>query len=851
MIFNNIFNKDLDDSEWKKYWEELGVNFLRINEDDNFNENVKNKIESLCETDCEILSDILEIDYDDNFIEKISENHGLKNILYLDNFLKRKKKAVDELYDSIFMKNDKYKQEASTLVKLLQLFMDNKVRLFEVYALNEWISKGTGIEYIANSELNKNKIDEFFKKDELKRFCEFMEETPQIGTSYKVRMTCEYRDKQIFLVYKLKNDTQMTDFDEAKRVKNIDKILFEIDVKNGYLHIKFRNYSERIQIKKYFEQYFKSTFNEIETDVFDNYDADDFKINFTKLESNSKDITTNFYVTRMTFTNSLLDKSPELTFDAHKRDVWPAIVHAFNMKIVDIDSMDSIKSMTVNVNSRFRNIRTIILKDGNTIFKLDDKGLKDYERANIEKKFKEKFHVPLNTRVKNKLEKGIAEQIDAIFRCTSIDEINGDGSKILDKLVEDKIIKTKKIKNIVCQNESCGHVEEYVGDVVKKCSECLADEIIIQEDNKLEVDNKIIEKYIKECLGRALSSENNNIEKSDKFKDYTCFRFLYSEKEYNVIITSKILSKRFIKSIEKKLIPTIIIYYGIDNEQAKLMTPNSIEMIQFAKLYANKEDIETQSNILKDTFRRLEKMLHYQIVNAAMLANEDLEKVNDIPSKIGKGYSATDFEDDIYALLKDIIFNSEKWGASDIGKPLPEGALTFQYIENRGSKEYENRVAFTFDCKLTNKDDGYDLGRSEQRKAMEYVNKFNRTNEIQRYCNNNKELSSHLFISNKFKESQLDNMIKYFEENIDSGNTTKPVFIDFKGLVEFHSWYRTNYESIQKKRNDFYRELENVLTTVGKVITFKDFQELIDYLEDCFDDDKKINLKRVKERVIK
>lgn len=99
MIFNDIFNKDLHDAEWKKYWEELGVNFLRINEDANFNENVKRKIESLCETDYEILADILKIDYDDKFIEKVSENHELKNILYLDNFLKRKKKAVDELYD--------------------------------------------------------------------------------------------------------------------------------------------------------------------------------------------------------------------------------------------------------------------------------------------------------------------------------------------------------------------------------------------------------------------------------------------------------------------------------------------------------------------------------------------------------------------------------------------------------------------------------------------------------------------------------------------------------------------------------------------------------------------------------
>ena len=93
MIFNDVFNKDLHYAEWKKYWEELGVNFLRINEDTNFNENVKSKIESLCEIDYEVLAEILEIDYDNKFIEKISEKPELKNILYLDNFLKRKKKS--------------------------------------------------------------------------------------------------------------------------------------------------------------------------------------------------------------------------------------------------------------------------------------------------------------------------------------------------------------------------------------------------------------------------------------------------------------------------------------------------------------------------------------------------------------------------------------------------------------------------------------------------------------------------------------------------------------------------------------------------------------------------------------
>lgn len=127
-------------------------------------------------------------------------------------------------------------------------------------------------------------------------------------------------------------------------------------------------------------------------------------------------------------------------------------------------------------------------------------------------------------------------------------------------------------------------------------------------------------------------------------------------------------------------------------------------------------------------------MLHYQIVNVSMLANENLSDIVDSPITICKGYSATEFQDNIYVILKNFIFNSEKWGASDIGKPLPEGALTFQYSEPSGSREIEYRVGFTFDCKLIHKDDGYDLGISEKRKTVNYVNKFNKTNEIDRYC---------------------------------------------------------------------------------------------------------------------
>lgn len=849
MIFNDIFKNEFNVNDQERYWNELGVNFSKINEYKELNKIINTKLKELSKENLEALSKILKINNDKNIIDNILNNDKIINLIYLENFLKRKKKAVKKLYDYTFINTDDYEENISDIIKLFQLFCYSKVCLFEIYTLNEWINKGTGIEYTSTSTLSIDKLNEFSNKDILEQFCDFISDTPKVATEYKVRMNFTYNNSKIFLIYKLKNDTQINDFDEAKRVKNIEKILFMIDTDTGILHIKCKNLSERTQIRKYFENFFKVTFNDTKTEIFESYDAEEFKNNFNVLNTVASKIKGDFYVTKITFINSLLYRSPELTLDNYKKDVWPSVVNAFNMKILDINSLDSIKNMTIKFNNRTRNIRTIKFKNGDVMFSLDDKGISEIDKENIEKNFKIKFNIPLNMRIKNKLEKGYIDQVDSLLRNSNIIELSLNEKDILNKLEQDKLVNLNIKRIAICKNEACGRTYEDNIEEIIECEECGNDKFDISEATILEIKDDNIKNLIKSYLCKALNLDDNNIKESDKYKEYCCLRFLYNRQEHNIIITNKIIPKRTIKSIEKKLIPTIIIYYGIDNEQAKLMTPNSIEMLQFTKLYISNED--TSSYILEESFKRLEKMLHYQIVNAAMLANSDLDNIKGEPSTIRNNYSPTDFEDDIYALLKDIIFNSAKWGASDIGKPLPEGVLTFQYNENNGSREIENRVAFTFDCKLTKKNEGYDLGSSEKRKAIDYVNKFNKTMEIQRYCTNGKQLTSHIFISNKFKKHQVNQVTQYFQENINKGNSTIPVFIDFRNLIELHSWYRINYESIQKNRDYFYMKLYELFSIGNRVISSSDFNELINDLEYCFLDNRSIDLKKVKETVLK
>lgn len=851
MIFNSIFDGKNEDINWTGFWSELGVNYSKIIEEEDVKAILNQKLSNLHELEVENICSILGLNINEKaeMIKTILEDNRSFDIIYLIIFLKRKKKSVNDMYNYLFYNEDSNYLESTALVKLFHIFIKDHTYLFDIVALWEWQSKGTGVEYITD-KMSKTYFDKFSEDNNLEKLCSFMSKTPKVGTDYKIRMHCTYNDKRIYVIYKLKNDSQKTDFDEAKRVKDIDIILFELDEAAQIVHIKSRTIGERAQLKRYFENYFGCKFEEVESPVYDDYDADEFKEVFYNLNNSTKVEVSNFYVNKIVFSSSLLNKSPEVTFNTPKRDVWPSVVHAFEMRVLDIDSLYCIKEMHIDVNDKSRTIRIVGLKDGSIIFKLDDKGLDKSSFEIINSKFKAKFGIPLNTRVKNKLDRGIADEIDTIMRCTTTKQVENYNQEIIRMLTDDNIIEIQPIKRFVCKNISCGTTFDISTEDIKECPDCSSDEFDIQEYESINVNHKKVENFIVNFLCNSINLKKADIEKSDKFSGYKVIRFLRGTREYNIVIADKIISRKVIKSIEKKLVPTIIIYYGIDNNQAKLMTPNTIEMLQFATLYANKDDGNKNKVILNSVFDNLEKRLHYQVVKASILANEDLATIVDKPSKISKKYLSSDFEDDIYALLKDIVFKSEKWGSAEIGKPLPEGVLAFEYSEVRGGDKKECRYAFTFDCKLTYKDEGYNLSIEEKRKAIEYVNKFNSTNEIKRYCTKNSELSAHIFIGNQFKDSQIDGMNKYFRESINEGNSTKPVFIDFKDLLKFHSWYRVHYEGIQKHRDYFYEELYKVFTINDRMVTYDDFKEIIYEIEDCFKNDKDINISRMKEKVL-
>jgi len=859
MLFNNEYKFDgIDVKNWEGFWNELNVNYTRINEEKDFVEKLlQPMLRNLMLEDLQNILSILKIDQTgekEDLICKILLCNESMALVYLNSFSKRKKKAIEAYYVYKLYNSEEVYSKPSTLIQLFHLFSLCHTYMFDIAVLDEWQSRGTGYEFRSNNELKKLIIPRMLDVINQENLCKMLSNIPRILTKYRVRMYCNLDESQcIFMIYKLKNDSQKVDFDESKRVKDIEKILFKIDTTNNSIHIKSKTLSERDEIKKYFQKEYNCELQLYEEPIFSEYASEDFKDVFKSLDCYNNPELNNFQINRITFSSCLLNKSPELMLSTPKRDIWPSVVHAFNMKLIDIDSLYGIRNINITINNITRNIRTMLLEDGNIIYKLDDKGLDKETISLISKKFMAMFKIPLNRKIKNILEKGKADDIDFILRSNLTSQLEKSNISTLQELIDDKIVDIVKVKKYLCTNSSCGNQFDYSDLGNQGCPDCGNDELIVQFHEQININYKVIEQYLIATLCNSLVIEKNSltVTNSKRFgKDFTFHKFIYNKKEYQFLITDKIIPRKILNLIEKQLIPTIIFYYGIDIDQAILMTPDKIEMVQFGLVYVNKLDDVKVRDIFKNSLESLDKRLHYQIISASLLANESLSKIIVTPKDINRKYTSDDFEDDVYAILKDLIFQSEKWGGTERGKPLPEGVLAFAYNKTEGENNIEIRHAFTFDCKLTYSDDGYEIGRQEERKALEYVNTINDTNEVQRYCTN-RQLSSHIFIGNKFKDNQIANINKYFVDHLKEGYNTKVVFLQFESLIKMHDWYRKNNEKVQRNRHIFYESLYVLLTTAGTLIDKTTIETLFEELEQCFSDDRVMNIDRIKSKIEK
>jgi len=823
------------------YWRELGTAVDSINELCKVESIMNNRLVTLLNrTTIDILKELAElyqIEIEDDISKekllskfKNLELESKKELFLLQDFLNRKRRAIDNIYN---LKGGDEKSLQSSLARLKYLFQVSPKMLMEIFTYFQWNEKGSGSLHTLSKKIsfaNLNKLTTTYKSS----FPQKLFEKSKQSNYFKIHSYFSLDKKEIIInIYKQVNDSPRPDFDKAIRNKEVSSILMKIELEQNVIELKGANKADEGYIISYIEETYSVNASQVKPNVYTEYDPETITHAFLTGEPVSKDPDLDFLVTKISFRSSLLKRSPKLSFELDNESIWPAISDAQQKNILSIRSIKDIENLMAQVKNKKRLIRSNILSNGNVIFSFDDSRMDKEIKESYMKHFQSLFGIPLLQEISNyRFFEGKVDKYDYLMSLSNPAVLPNEDRVLFDELVAEKLIKEKQSLFITCKScKDVTEIEDLEYDVTAFNCECGHTESFVKKSSIMEVDLKTVTAITKKQFNSLLHSlgytdkpKLSTININEEKHKFLCYHNYETNEMIQLFITCDYIRPSFIKRLSTMMIPTIIITVGMVEETIQSLRDQGLFPINFGKIYlSNQEDLK---EYYLETVTRVKLQSKTKIAEAADHAYLSLKRILGDPSKVDSQYTDKIFEDDVFALLKDLVPNGEKWGKEKSGKAYPEGIFA---ISAKNVRKGDFRRVFSYDCKYTKDDEGYDLKREEKRKAVEYVEKLNDNDYVINFSDK-KELAAHIFISNKFQEQQKDGMRNYFNEALGEDYNTKPVFLDVESLLYLHECYRHNVEHIHANRNLFYEQLILLFTreTINKQAIDNVFSKALD-----------------------
>ncbi|MEB4842692.1 hypothetical protein P5G86_22105 [Paenibacillus jamilae] len=860
LVSINITFKNSDKND-VKFWRSVGVSIDLINElsTSDIGIRFKSMLNNVTINELSELATLLNVDLKDVNKKEQAECfnevpiNSQKEIILLREFLNRKKRTVIRYYNYVSTNSD-YETifKHSQVCQLYQLFNNDHIHIIQIYTWHNWNSKGTGIQFSLSKKVSFDKaykIPTEYATD----FVDDMYTYSNRENKYKVFSFGKHeKEKLVVMLYRQINDASRPDFDEPFRNKEVVSIMFQIDVTAGLLEIRSKFQKEKEGIKKYIEKTFDTSLIEIKPEVFNQYQPE--KVISAVLEGTppeNKEVL-DFMVNKVVFRSSPLINSPSLTFELKNGDVLPSIKDAYTRECIDLESIKDIESISFKTSKVSRTIRSTVLEDGNIIFSLDDSGIEQETKNDIEEKFLFKFGIPLNKLVSNsKFTVGKADLTDYLMTISLKKAFTDIEQEIFGRLIQDKIIFEGSEIIISCENSNCDYTES-ISSELKECPSCGNPKLRKDGYSSVNISIKSVQGFVKELIKSFCNTTDWKLSK-DTEKTYYKSKYKFinldnrqTNESLQILIHQGAIQNRVLEKINRSLTPTVIVFVGMLEKNIEKYDNNCIFPINFGRVY----NMENPEEFFEKIYESIEHRAKSYLSSVAAKSLEILENLPK-PELIGKSYSPSDFEDDVFNILKDLFPNADKWGNKMSGKEVPEGIFALSYTVTEGGEDKQHQYVFSYDCKLNKNTNGYDLSKGEQRKAFDYVEMLNQIRHITKFSNK-KQLSAHIFISNNFDTNNYETMARHFYSKLPSGYDTRPIFLPIEVLTFLHSEYRKNHQKLYNARNIFMENLHKILITDKLVVEKDDIEELMEEaLDEKLADYSVMDTVKVRKNVIK
>lgn len=836
----------------KEYWEGLEVHYEKINEqwEEYYQLRLQKALSSLNLSQLKEICDISDIVYTDKKEELImsivNDEETAKQLYFLKEFQSKKKKAINELYDWIYLEADK-RYDLSSISKLYHLYKEDKYKLFDVFTLYKWGTKSSGNKYINKKKFKENDIVEIGTNSQyIKKIRDTMHSKSKSHNFKVVSTATNFGHKIVVLIYRQTADVMLPDFDSNKSNKKVTEIMFEIDLDDKSVSIKSSNKTDEDSLIEYFDVNFNSSLQRYKTDTYKGFSKKKFEELFSYPEISEK-LDYSAYISGISFLSSSLWKSPAVTFDLKDDDVWPAVVEANSAGMIRPKSLKDIKYIKLNFKDHTtKKLYSSVELNGDITFRLQDANLTKGQIQQTNDIFELLLGLPVNQPISNSdFTEGTADKVDFILKSCNPDDL-GTSKVLFDELLNAGFITQTNISGFSCTNEECQTFYECFPE--SDCEQCGHDDFKEIQKVRYDLNLNKIKSYTKKKLTAWANNNSHNMLNTTTLTLFDRkYEFLNVEINYQsiqILITNELLPGRTLRRLRKLLTPTIVIYVGYQEFDFSQQNYDSIFPINFGQIYSY-EGVE-----LYERFNRVIDVIESRattiVTQASSTAYETLINLSNNEDT----YNDREFEDDVFAILKDIFPNADKWGREMSGERVPEGLFSLQYNTQIGTTTQEFRRIYSFDCKLTNQKKGYDLGISEKRKAWDYIDELHKIRDITKYSDKN-EVSGHIFITNKYKENQINEMRKFFNEKMSDKTSTIPIFIEIEQIILLHKLYRQNYKEILIRRNAFYEEMNKLLTQEDGIIGESDVLDCFEEVLEQESEQRYLDMNRVRKNLKK
>lgn len=817
--------RSLNDNE---YWVGLEVHFEKINDqwEDTYQSKLEKVLLSMNLSQLKELCDIGDIDFLDKkeeLIKTIVNSEEIAKLLYyLKEFQSKKKKAVTQFYDWLYLNSEK-RYDLSTISKLYHLYKEDKCYLFDVFTLYKWGTKGSGNKYVNKKKFkDKDLIEIGTNSKYIEKITDTMHSKSKLHKFKVVTTAINPGRKIVVLIYKQMADVMLPDFDGNKNNKKVSEFMFEIDLDDKSVSIKSSNRTDEDSLIEYFDINFNSELQKYRMDTFNEFSKKKFEelLDFPEI---SEKLDYSACISSISFYSSPLWKSPAVTFDLKDDDVWPAVVEANRAGMIRPKSLKDIKYIKLTFKDlTSKKLYSNVEQNGDITFRLQDANLTKIQIQQTNEFFELLLGLPINQPISNNdFTEGTADKVDFILKSCNPTDL-GSSRGLFDELLAKEFISVIKISGFSCANEDCQTFYDLLPET--DCKDCGAEKFTEIQKIKYDLNFKKVKSYTKNQISAWANNSGYSILNNTTLTLYEKkYEFFNVEKNYQsiqILVTNEMLPGRTLKRLRKLLTPTIVVYVGYQEFDFLHQNSDSIYPLNYGQIYSYEDN---------ELYNRLDKVIDVIDSRAMTIVTQASSAAYETLINLGNSensYSDREFEDDIFAILKDIFPNADKWGREMSGERVPEGLFSLQYNTQVGTSTNEYRRIYSFDCKLTSKEKGYDLGISEKRKAWDYIDELHKIRDITKYSDK-KEVSGHIFITNKYKENQIEEMRKFFNEKMSDKTSTIPIFIEVEQIILLHKLYRQNYKEILIRRNSFYEEMNKLLTQEDGIIGKSD-------IIDCF-----------------